>query len=64
MRKVSNKISAAEKSKRSVIVNHYLRAKKVLYAFFFSGDGVAIQMPVKNDKRVTVKYYRDVLLKK
>jgi transposase len=38
-----------------------LSAKKVLYAIFFSGEGVAIKVPVKS---ITGKYYKDVVLKK
>ena len=41
-----------------------LSAKKVLYATFFSGEGIAIQMPMKKGKSVTGKYYKDVVLKK
>ena len=36
---------------------------KVLYAIFFSGEGVAIQVPVKKDKSINEKYYKDVVLK-
>ena len=32
--------------------------------FFFSGEGVAIQVPVKMGKSVTEKYYKDAVLKK
>jgi hypothetical protein len=41
-----------------------LSAKKVLYAIFFSGKGVAIKVPVRKDKSITWKYYKDVVLKK
>ena len=41
-----------------------LSAKKVLYAVFFSGEGVAVQVPVKKGKSVIGKYYKDVILKK
>ena len=37
---------------------------KVLYAIFFSGEGVAIKVPVKRGKSITGKYYKDVVLKK
>ena len=46
VRKASNKIWATLHSKR----------KKVLYAIFFSGDGVAIKVPVKKGKSITGKY--------
>ena len=39
----------------------YLSTKKVLYAVFFTGEGVAIKVLVKS---VTGKYYKDVVLKK
>ena len=41
-----------------------MSTKKVLYAIFFSGEGVAIKMPVKKGKSITGKYYKDVVLKK
>ena len=41
-----------------------LRAKTLLYAIFFSGEGVAIQVPVKKGKSISGKYYKDVVLKK
>ena len=46
-RKVSNKIWATKHSKCQIIAKHSLSAKKVLYAFFFSGEGVTIKVPVK-----------------
>ena len=36
----------------------------ILYAIFFSGEGVAIKVPVKKGKSITGKYYKDVVLKK
>ena len=41
-----------------------MSTKKVLYAIFFSGEGVAIKVPVKKGKSKTGKYYKDVVLKK
>ena len=35
-----------------------------MYAIFFSGEGVAIKVPVKKGKSITRKYYKDVVLKK
>ena len=32
--------------------------------YFFSGEGVAIKVPVKKGKSITGKYYKDVVLKK
>ena len=52
-----------KKQERPVIAKCTLRAKKVLYAVFFSGEGVAIQVPVKKGKSVTGKYYKDVIVK-
>ena len=37
-------------SKRSVIAKHTLNAKKFLYAIIFSGEGVALEVPVKRAK--------------
>ena len=43
---VRNKIWATKHSRRPIIVKQYLSAKKVWYAIFFSGEGVAIIVPV------------------
>ena len=64
VRKVSNKICATKHSKRPIIAKRSLSTKKVLYAIFFSGEGVAIKVPVKKGKSITGKYYKDVVLKK
>ena len=64
VRKVSNKIWATKHSKRPIIVKRSLSTKKVLYAIFFSGEGVAIKVPVKKGKSIIGKYYKDVVLKK
>ena len=47
VRKVSNKIWAMKHSKLPIIAKRSLTAKKVLYAIFFSGEGVTINVPVK-----------------
>ena len=54
VRKVSNKIWATKHSKRPII------AKRSLSTIFFSGEGVAIKVPVKKGKSITGKYYKDV----
>ena len=64
VRKVSNKIWATKHSKRPIIAKRSLSTKKVLYAIFFSGEGVAIKVPVKKGKSIMGKYYKDVVLKK
>ena len=64
VRKVSNKIWATKHSKRPIIVKRSLSTKKVLYAIFFSGERVAIKVPVKKGKSISGKYYKDVVLKK
>ena len=64
VRKVSNKIFATNHSKRPIIAKRSLSAKKALYANFFSGDGVAIKLPVKKGKIIKGKYYKDIVLKK
>ena len=64
VRKVSNKIWATKHNKRPITAKRSLSTKKVLYAIFFSGEGVAIKVPVKKAKSITGKYYKDVVLKK
>ena len=59
VRKVSNKIWATKRSKGPIVAKRSLSAKKVLYAIFFSGEGVAIKVPVKKGKSITEKYYKD-----
>ena len=48
VRKISNEIWTTKNSKRPVIAKH-VKCKEGLYALF-SGEGVAIQMPVKKAK--------------
>ena len=64
VRMVSNKIWATKHSKRPIIAKRSLSAKKVLYAIFFSDEGVAIKVRVKKGKSITGNYYKDVVLKK
>ena len=64
VRTVSNKIWTTKHSKRPIIAKRSLSTKKVLYAIFFSGEGVAIKVPVKKGKSITGKYCKDVVLKK
>ena len=64
VRKVSSTIWATKHSKRPIIAKCSLSTKKVLYAIFFSGEGVAIKVPVKKGKSITGKYYKVVVLKK
>ena len=63
VRMVSNKIWATKHSKRPIIAKRSLSTKKVLYAIFFSDEGVAIKVPVKKGKSITGKYYKDVVLR-
>ena len=52
VRKISNKIWATKHSKRLIVAKRsFLSAKKVLYAIFFSGEGVAIKVPVEKHRR-------------
>ena len=60
VRKVSNKISATKHSRRPIIVKRSLSARKVWYAIFFSGEGVAIKVLVEKGKTITGKYYKDI----
>ena len=57
IRKVSNKIWAIKHSKHPIIAKRSLSTKKVLYAIFFSGEGIAIKVPVKKGQ----KHHRKVL---
>ena len=54
-RNVSNKIRATKHSIRPIIAKRSLSAKKVLSAFFFSGEGVAIKLPVKKGKSIILQ---------
>ena len=40
-------------SKRSIIAKRSLSARKVWYAIFFSGEGVAIKVPMENGKKTS-----------
>ena len=48
VRKFSNKIWASRHSRRPIIAIRSLSARKVWYAIFFSGKGVAIKVPMEN----------------
>ena len=58
--KVNNKISATKHSIRPIIVKRSLSARKVWYAILFSGEVVAIKVPVEKGKNITGKYYKDM----
>ena len=66
VRKVSNKIWATKHSKCPIIAERSLSAKKVRYAIFFSGEGVAIKVLVEKVKKanITGKYYKEIVAKK
>ena len=51
-------------SERLAIRSGPLNTANAQYAIFFSGEGVAIKVPVKKGKSITGKYYKDVVLKK
>ena len=61
VRKVSNKNWATKHSKCPIIGKLALSEKQVLYAIFFSGEGVTIKVQVKKGKSITGKYYKDVI---
>ena len=61
VRKVSNKIWATKHSRRPIIVKRSLSVRKVWYAIFFSGEGVALKVQVEKDKSITRKYYKDIV---
>ena len=46
---LSNKIWATKHSRRPIIAKRYSSARKVWYAIFFSGEGVAIKVPVEKE---------------
>ena len=64
VRKVSNKIWATKHRRRPIIAKRSLSARKVWYAIFVSGEGVALKMPMELGKNITGKYYKDIVLKK
>ena len=60
VRKVSNKILTTKHSRRPITVKRSSSAKKVWYAIFFSGEGVAINVLVEKGKNITGKDYKDI----
>ena len=64
VRKVSNKISATKYSRRPIIAKQSLSARKVWYAIFFSGEGVAIKVPVEKSKNITRMCHKNIVLEK
>ena len=63
VRKNGNKVWLSKHGRQPVVAKRIMSAKKVLYAIFFSCDGIAIQVSVLKGKIVTGRYYRDVVLK-
>ena len=51
VRKVGNKIWATKHSRRQIIAKRSLSAKKVWYATFLTGEGVAIKVLVEKGKK-------------
>ena len=51
VRKFSNKIWASKHSRHPIIAKRSLSARKVWYAIFFFGEGVAIKVPMENGKK-------------
>ena len=51
VRKFSNKIWASKHSRRPIIAKRSLSARKVWYAIFFSGEGIAIKVLMENGKK-------------
>ena len=51
VRKLSNKIWVSKHSRRPIIAKRSLSARKVWYAIFFSGEGVAIKVLMENGKK-------------
>ena len=51
VRKLSNKIWASKHSRRPIISKRSSSARKVWYAIFFSGEGVAIKVPMENGNK-------------
>ena len=64
VRKFSNKIWASKHSRRPIIAKRSLSAGKPRYAIFFSGEGIAIKVPMENGKNITVKHYKEIFLEK
>ena len=65
IRKFCNKIWASKHSRRPIIAKRSLSARKVWYAaIFFSGEGVAIKVPMENGNKHHVKHYKDIVLEK
>ena len=49
--KIGSIIWASKHSRRPIIAKRSLSARKVWYAIFSSGDGVAIKVPMENGKK-------------
>ena len=50
VRKFSNTVWTSKHSRRPIIAKRSLSARKVWYALFFSGEGVAIKVPMEKQK--------------
>ena len=64
VRKFSKNIWVSKHSRCPIIAKRSLSAGKVWYAIFYSGEGVAITVPMEKRKKITVKHYKDIVLEK
>ena len=64
VRKFSNKIWALKHSRHPIIAKRSLSARKIWYAIFFFGEGVAIKCRWKMAKKISVKHYKDIVQEK
>ena len=62
VRKVGNKLWLTKRGRRPVVNKRKMSTKKVLYCILFSGNDLAVQIPVQKAKNVTDQYYRDAVL--
>ena len=57
--RINNKQWLSKNPARPVIANKTRSAKKVLYAIFFNSSGPFVQIPCKEGKTITGKFYKN-----
>lgn len=63
-RKINNKIWAGKQARRPCIARRLQSVKKIMYAIFYSPQGVVASVPINQGKTVTGRYYKSKILSK
>ena len=63
-RKISNRVWLTKNARRPCIAKRITSVKKVMYAIFFTPNGLAIQVSIPKGKSMNTRFYRNKVLRK